>query len=51
MIHFTKIKWAGEEAILVTATENHNCRLPILILDKNDIERLNLEFKEQLGVE
>jgi len=43
---FTKIKWAGDEHILITTTDNHNCRLPILILDKNDIRKLLQEWRE-----
>ena len=44
MIDFTKIKWAGSECILITARHDHNPRLPILILDNNDIDRLNKEW-------
>ena len=43
---FTKIRWAGTNCILVTSTDNHNPRLPILILDKDDIEKLIKEWEE-----
>ena len=48
MTSFTKIRWAGQNCILVTSTENHNCRLPILILDNNDIEKINEEWKKTI---
>ena len=44
-MHFTKIRWAGEDCILVTEIDNHNPRLPILILTNNDILKLNKEWK------
>jgi hypothetical protein len=44
---FTKIRWAGEEVLLVTTTESNNPRIPILILTKQDIEKLNKEFKNE----
>ena len=42
-MNFTKIKWAGEDCILVTETDKH-CSRPILILNKTDIEDLNDEW-------
>ena len=44
MVDFTKIRWAGIECILITITGNHNPKLPILILDNKDIDRLNKEW-------
>ena len=46
--NFTKIKWAGQDCILVTTTNNHNPKLPILLLDKYDIEQLNKEFAKEV---
>ena len=43
---FSKIIWAGEDCILITERENHNPKYPILILTKQDIKRINKEFKE-----
>ena len=48
MTDFTKIKWAGEDCILITTSENHNARLPILILTKYDIEKIIKEWKKEL---
>ena len=45
MTDFTKIRWAGTEHILITTSDNHNPRLPILILDANDIKKLNKEWR------
>lgn len=45
MLDFTKIKWAGSDCILIT--EREHCKEPVLILDLNDIKRLNKEFKLQ----
>ena len=42
MIYFTKIKWAGSEAILVTEEVK-----PILILDANEIDKLINEWKSK----
>tara|TARA_Y100000034_G_C6890225_1_gene409401 strand:- start:2219 stop:2377 length:159 start_codon:yes stop_codon:yes gene_type:complete len=47
MTDFTKIRWAGSNCILITLTDNHNPRLPILILDAYDIEKLNKEWKSK----
>ena len=43
IIDFTKIKWAGEENILITNREES--QKPILILNKDDIKKLNEEWK------
>ena len=45
MIDFTKIRWAGEDCILIT--EREHAREPLLILDANDIKRLIKEWEEQ----
>ena len=45
MTDFTKIKWAGTEYILITTTDNHNPKIPLLLLDKYDIEKLNKEWR------
>ena len=44
MTDFTKIRWANQNVILITTTDNFNNRLPILILDSRDIQRLNNEW-------
>lgn len=44
MVDFTKIRWAGTPCILITSTDNHNPKLPILILEKSDIDKLNKEW-------
>ena len=44
MTDFTKIRWANQNVILVTTIDNFNNRLPILILDSRDIQRLNNEW-------
>ncbi len=44
-IYFTKIKWAGSYCILVT--DNQHCRKPLLILDEQDIKKLNEEFNRK----
>ena len=43
---FTKIRWAGSNCILITTIDNHNSRLPILILSEYDIEELNKEWNK-----
>ena len=43
MLGFTKIRWAGGDCILVT--DNEHPREPLLILDENDIRKLNEEWK------
>lgn len=50
MVDFTKIKWAGSDCILVTLRDNHNPRLPILLLDTHDINKLNREWKKKQKV-
>ena len=42
---FTKIKWAGSDHILVTCRDH--AREPILLLDVNDIKRLNKTWKDK----
>jgi hypothetical protein len=39
-MNFTKIRWAGEECILITSTNNHECRVPLLILSRRDIDEI-----------
>ncbi|GAF84098.1 unnamed protein product [marine sediment metagenome] len=50
MVDFTKIRWAGSDCILIT--EREHAREPILILDGNDIKKLNDEWtkRENVGV-
>ena len=43
-INFTKIICFGEDCILVTISEK--AQEPVLILTKNDIEKLNKEWVE-----
>ena len=38
--YFTKIKWAGNDCILVTSRNNHDPKIPILILTKQDLEEM-----------
>jgi len=41
MLDFTKVKWAAMDCILIT---NSGSREPILILNKQDIDNLILEW-------
>ena len=45
MTDFTKIRWAGTDCILVTSTDNHNPRIPLLILEKTDIDKILQEWE------
>ena len=45
-IYFTKIKFAGDDWIIITS--NKHFKKPLLLLNKIDIERLNKEFKRKL---
>lgn len=44
ILDFSKIKWAGMDCILVTNRDE--CRKPLLILDKYDLEKMNKLFLE-----
>lgn len=43
MINFTKIKWAGNDCILICDSEDN--KRAVLILDSYQIKQLNEEFK------
>lgn len=46
MLYFTKIKWAGEECILVTSSEGE-VKKPVIILDRNDLKNLDKELNDK----
>jgi len=48
-LYFTKIRWAGSDCILIT--DSNNPRKPIAILEKRDIQELNLEFEREIELE
>lgn len=45
MLDFTKIKCFGSDCILVTSRHNHNPKIPLLILEKEDIQKINKCFQ------
>ena len=45
IIDFTKIRFAGEDMIMITIREK--AREPILLLDKRDILKLNDEWESK----
>ena len=46
-LYFTKIKWAGEDSILIT--DDVNPKKPIVILTAYDLRMLNKHFGAKLS--